>query len=229
MAFSTRRMASKAILPEETPYLRAAQQWDYRIGDARAQARNWRLMAFSSIVIAGIFAVGFAYEATRIKVAAYYVPVDEIGRPGHVELVGNVYTPSNAAIIYFLSDWTRTMFAKPTDPIVAREDLLKDFSVLRGNAATSMNQWASANDPMKDLGHVARTVAINAVLQRSGQSWQVDWTESTFTDGSKSSDVKYTGLFTVETVPPTNQSELLANPLGLHITAINWSREGVSP
>ena len=229
MAFSTRRMASKAILPEETPYLRAAQQWDYRIGDARAQARNWRLMAFSSIVIAGIFAVGFAYEATRIKVAAYYVPVDEIGRPGHVELVGNVYTPSSAAIIYFLSDWTRTMFAKPTDPIVAREDLLKDFSVLRGNAATSMNQWASANDPMKDLGHVARTVAINAVLQRSGQSWQVDWTESTFTDGSKSSDVKYTGLFTVETVPPTNQSELLANPLGLHITAINWSREGVSP
>ena len=229
MAFSTRRMASKAILPEETPYLRAAQQWDHRIGDARAQARNWRLMAFSSIAIAGIFAAGFAYEATRVKVAAYYVPVDEIGRPGHVELVGNVYTPSNAAIIYFLSEWTRTMFAKPTDPIVAREDLLKDFSVLRGNAATSMNQWASANDPMKDLGHIARTVAINAVLQRSDQSWQVDWTESTFTDGSKSNDVKYTGLFTVETVPPTNQSELLANPLGLHITAINWSREGVSP
>ena len=229
MAFSTRRMASKAILPEETPYLKAAQQWDHRIGDARAQARNWRLMAFSSIAIAGIFAAGFAYEATRVKVAAYYVPVDEIGRPGHVELVGNVYTPSNAAIIYFLSEWTRTMFAKPTDPIVAREDLLKDFSVLRGNAAISMNQWASANDPMKDLGHVARTVAINAVLQRSDQSWQVDWTESTFTEGSKSSDVKYTGLFTVETVPPTNQSELLANPLGLHITAINWSREGVSP
>jgi len=229
MAFSTRRMASKAILPEETPYLKAAQQWDHRIGDARAQARNWRLMAFSSIAIAGIFAAGFAYEATRVKVAAYYVPVDEIGRPGHVELVGNVYTPSNAAIIYFLSDWTRTMFAKPTDPIVAREDLLKDFSVLRGNAATGMNQWASANDPMKDIGHVARTVAINAVLQRSDQSWQVDWTESTFTDGSKSNDVKYTGLFTVEAVPPTNQSELLANPLGLHITAINWSREGVSP
>ena len=57
MAFSTRRMASKAILAEETPYLRAAQQWDHRIGDARAQARNWRLMAFSSIAIAGIFAV----------------------------------------------------------------------------------------------------------------------------------------------------------------------------
>ena len=229
MAFSTRRMASKAVLPEETPYLRAAQQWDHRIGDARAQARNWRLMAFSSIAIAGIFAAGFTYEASRVKIAAFYVPVSEIGRPGHVEPVGNVYTPSNAAIIYFLSDWTRTMFAKPTDPIVAREDLLKDFSVLRGTAATTMNQWASANDPMKDLGHVARTVTINAVLQRSDQSWQVDWTESTFTEGSKSNDVKYTGLFTVETVPPTNQSELLANPLGLHITAINWSREGVSP
>ena len=229
MAFSTRRMPTTAILPQETPYLRAAQQWDYRIGDARAQARNWRLMAFCSIAIAAVFAAGFAYEASRVRIAAYYVPVDEHGKPGRVEPIGNTYTPSNAAIIYFLSDWTRTMFAKPTDPIVARENLLKDFAVLRGHAATTLNEWATANDPMKDMGHVARTVTVNTVLQRSDQSWQVDWTESTFTDGSKSSDLRYTGLFTVESVPPTNQTELLANPLGLHITAISWSREGVSP
>ncbi len=30
----------------ETPYQRAAQVWDERIGSARVQARNWRYMAF---------------------------------------------------------------------------------------------------------------------------------------------------------------------------------------
>ncbi|MFX8692430.1 VirB8/TrbF family protein, partial [Acinetobacter baumannii] len=30
----------------ETPYQKASQVWDERIGAARVQARNWRLMAF---------------------------------------------------------------------------------------------------------------------------------------------------------------------------------------
>ena len=29
-----------------TPYQKAAQVWDERIGSARVQAKNWRLMAF---------------------------------------------------------------------------------------------------------------------------------------------------------------------------------------
>jgi len=34
-------------MPEPvTPYQKAAQVWDERIGSARVQARNWRLMAF---------------------------------------------------------------------------------------------------------------------------------------------------------------------------------------
>ena len=35
----------------ETPYQKAAQVWDERIGSARVQAKNWRLMAFGSLVL----------------------------------------------------------------------------------------------------------------------------------------------------------------------------------
>lgn len=31
----------------ETPYQKAGQVWDERIGSARVQARNWRLMALA--------------------------------------------------------------------------------------------------------------------------------------------------------------------------------------
>jgi type IV secretory pathway TrbF-like protein len=41
-----------ARTPEpETPYLKAAQVWDERIGSARVQAKNWRLMAFGSLAL----------------------------------------------------------------------------------------------------------------------------------------------------------------------------------
>ena len=35
----------------ETPYQRAAQVWDDRIGSARVQARNWRFMAFGCLAL----------------------------------------------------------------------------------------------------------------------------------------------------------------------------------
>jgi hypothetical protein len=68
-----------------------------------------------------------------------------------------------------------------------------------------------------------------AILQRTDTTWEVDWSETTFTDGARSGVARYTGLFSVDAVPPSNQAELLANPLGFHLNSITWSREGASP
>jgi type IV secretory pathway TrbF-like protein len=227
--FARRRLETGTSIPQDTPYQRAAQVWDDRIGSAHAHARNWRLMAFVMAGLSCIFAAGFVYEKLQTHIAAYYIPVSEIGKPGKVVLATNGYTPTNAAITYFLSDWVRTTFAKPLDPIVLRENMLRSFAVLHGKAATTMTEWANQNDPMKDVGRVARTVTVDAILQRTDQTWEVDWTEITFTDGARSGVARFTGLLSVESVPPTNQAELLANPLGLHLNSITWSREGSSP
>jgi type IV secretory pathway TrbF-like protein len=76
--FTQRRQQTGTALPQDTPYMKAAQVWDARIGDAYAHARNWRIMAFAMAGISLIFAGGFVYEATRTKIAAYYVPISEI-------------------------------------------------------------------------------------------------------------------------------------------------------
>ena len=36
-----------------TPYQRAAQVWDDRIGSARVQAKNWRLAFFGCLTLSG--------------------------------------------------------------------------------------------------------------------------------------------------------------------------------
>ena len=41
-----------------TPYQKAAQAWDERIGAARVQARNWRLMAIGCLALSAGLSAG---------------------------------------------------------------------------------------------------------------------------------------------------------------------------
>src|SRR3546814_12728164 len=64
----------------ETPYQRAGQVWAERIGSARAQARNWRLMAFGCLALTGGRSSGLVWQSTQSRVTPYVVAVDRLGR-----------------------------------------------------------------------------------------------------------------------------------------------------
>lgn len=53
-AFRRSRSSYGSIAPTLSPYAKAANDWDNRIGNARVQAHNWRLMAFGSLGLAAI-------------------------------------------------------------------------------------------------------------------------------------------------------------------------------
>src|SRR5260370_42078794 len=63
----------------ETPYQRAAQVWDERIGSARVQARNWRLIAFGNLFLAAGLAPGLLWQAAQGTLGPWGVPVDQLG------------------------------------------------------------------------------------------------------------------------------------------------------
>ena len=48
-----------------TPYQKAAQVWDERIGSARVQARNWRYMAFGCLILSAGFASALVWQSAR--------------------------------------------------------------------------------------------------------------------------------------------------------------------
>jgi type IV secretion system protein VirB5 len=48
-----------------TPYRAAAQVWDHRIGSARVQAKNWRLMAFGCLSLALLMAGGLVWRSAQ--------------------------------------------------------------------------------------------------------------------------------------------------------------------
>ena len=62
-----------------TPYQKAAQVWDERIGAARLQAKNWRLMAFGSLILSAGLALGLVWQSLRGTVTPWVVQVDRLG------------------------------------------------------------------------------------------------------------------------------------------------------
>ena len=62
-----------------TPYQRAGQVWDERIGSARVQARNWRLMAFGSLALSTGLSGGLLWQSMQSRVTPYVVEVDRLG------------------------------------------------------------------------------------------------------------------------------------------------------
>ena len=63
----------------ETPYQRAGQLWDERIGSARAQAKNWRLMAFGGLFLTTGLSAALVWQSLQSRVVPYVVAVDRLG------------------------------------------------------------------------------------------------------------------------------------------------------
>ena len=62
-----------------TPYQKAAQVWDERIGAARLQAKNWRLMVFGSLILSAGLALSLVWQSLRGTVTPWVVQVDRLG------------------------------------------------------------------------------------------------------------------------------------------------------
>lgn len=84
----------KALDPE-TPYQRAAQAWDDRIGSARIQARNWRLIAFGCLAVSAGLAGGLVWQGARGTITPWIVEVDKLGQAQTVAPATADYRPSD--------------------------------------------------------------------------------------------------------------------------------------
>ena len=81
-----------------TPYQKAAQVWDERLGSARVQARNWRFMAFGALGLAIGLSFQIAVLSTTSRVTPYVVEVERDGGVRAVAPATLSYEPSDAQI-----------------------------------------------------------------------------------------------------------------------------------
>uniref|UniRef100_E6VPJ0 Conjugal transfer protein TrbF n=1 Tax=Rhodopseudomonas palustris (strain DX-1) TaxID=652103 RepID=E6VPJ0_RHOPX len=209
----------------ETPYQKAAQVWDERIGSARVQAKNWRLMAFGSLALSAGLASALVWQSVRGTVTPWVVEVDRLGRAQTVAPATASYQPTDPQIAFHLARFIEDVRGIPADAIVLRQNWLRAYDFTTDRGASALNDYARVEDPFAKLGKAQISIEVSSVIRASPSSFRVAWLQRTYENGSLSTTERWTAILTVVLETPRDAERLRKNPLGVYVNAINWSKE----
>lgn len=226
MSLFKRPAAHYGKSPEpQTPYQRAAQVWDERIGSARVQARNWRIMAFGSLFLSAGFAAALVWQSARGTVVPWVVQVDRLGQAQSVAPATADYRPTDPQVAWHLARFIEQVRSIPADPIIVRQNWLRAYEWTTDRGAASLNDYARDNDPFTKVGRQQIAVEVSSVLRASPDSFRVAWIEKRYENGQLAGSERWTAILTIVIQTPRDAERLRANPLGIYVNAISWSRE----
>jgi type IV secretory pathway TrbF-like protein len=208
-----------------TPYQKAAQVWDERIGSARVQARNWRLMALGSLFLSGGFAAALAWQSARGTITPWVVEVDHLGQAQAVAPATPFYQATDPQIAFHLARFIEDVRGLPADAIVLRQNWLRAYDFTTDRGAVALNDYARNNDPFAKLGTTQVSVDVSSVIRASPASFRIAWTEHRYENAQLAATERWTAIVTVVIETPRDIDRLRKNPLGVYVNAINWSRE----
>jgi type IV secretion system protein VirB5 len=209
----------------QTPFHRAGQVWDDRIGSARVQARNWRLIAFGNLFLAAGLAAGLLWQAARGTVTPWVVEIDKLGQAQVLSAAVADYRPTDPQIAWHLARFVENVRSMPADPVIVRQNWLAAYDYVTDKGAVALNDHARANDPFSRVGKIQVAVEISSVIRASNDSFRVAWTERRYENAGLAATERWTAILTVVIDPPRDAEKLRKNPLGVFVHAINWSKE----
>ena len=209
----------------ETPYQRAAQVWDDRIGSARVQARNWRFMAFGSLALSMGLSAALVWQSTNGSIVPWVVQVDRLGQAQAVAPATADYQPNDPQIAFYLARFIEQVRSIPADAIIVRQNWLRAYDFTTQAGALALSDYARANDPFTKVGKQQVAVEVSSVIRASPSSFRIAWIERRYQDGALASTERWSAILTVTVQPPRDADTLRKNPLGIYVNAINWSKE----
>ncbi|RYE92316.1 MAG: conjugal transfer protein TrbF, partial [Oxalobacteraceae bacterium] len=126
----------------ETPYQRAGQLWDERIGSARVQARNWRLMAFGTLTLTCAMSGALIWQSLQSHVTPYVVEVDRLGEARAVTEAEAGYRPTDPQIAWHLAKFIENVRSVSLDPVLMRRDWLSAYGFATERGARLLGDYA---------------------------------------------------------------------------------------
>ena len=217
--------------PLDTPYRRARQEWDTRMGSAVVHAKNWRLATFASMAAVLLATGGMIYLGSLPKAVPHIIEVDRLGAASYHGPVGQAdYVPTDAVITYHLRRFIEDTREISSDLAVLKRNWLDAYTLLtpRGGRMLSAFVEKPENDPFRRAQDERVTVEVLSAVRVSGDTWQVDWRESAWDKGGNPSApprVWRAMLRTIVLAPKTPEA-MSKNPIGLYIDELHWDKVG---
>ncbi len=157
----------------ETPYQRAGQVWDDRIGSTRVQAKNWRLAFFAMLAHSGGLSAGLVWQSARGTVTPWVVQIDRLGQAQAVAPAVADYRPTDPQIAWHLARFIEEVRSIPDDPVVLRQNWLDAYNYVTDKGALALNDYARTNDPFSKIGKAQVAVDVSSVIRASDDSYRL--------------------------------------------------------
>jgi type IV secretion system protein TrbF len=209
----------------ETPYRRAQQLWDDRMGTALAHARTWRLAAFVSLGLAALAGACVIVLALRPAAVPFVIEASETGETRLVGPASANVAPTDAQIAWHLARFVEMVRSLPADPVIVRQNWLRAYDWATEGGAQALTAMASDEDPFSRIGKTTVAVEVISVVRASPTSFQLRWREQDYVQGALVNTERFSGIASVVIDPPHTPDRLAKNPLGLYVHAFTWSRD----
>ncbi len=218
MSIFKREINSFSQAKAATPYQKAAQEWDMRLGDARVQAYHWRLIGLVSLGISILLLLCLLVLIAQKRKVVYVAEVSSQGRVISVKPLADTYNPSSAEYQYFIGHFIELTMSLPLDPVIVKQNWLQAYQLVSGHAERQFSDLANQLQPFANIGKLTQTVQVENIQQITPNSYSADWTQTSYDQQGKVAKTQsYSGVFTVSNSQPSTQQEILINPLGIHI------------
>jgi type IV secretion system protein VirB5 len=215
----------------DTPYMRARQEWDKRMGSAIVHARNWRLATFVSLGATTLALGGTIYIGRLPKAVPHVIEVDRLGAAIYRGPVGETqYVPSDAVITYLLRRFITDTREISSDFAVLKRNWLDAYALVtpRGGNMLSAFVRNPDNDPFRRMHEERVTIEFLSAVRVSGDTWQLDWRESDWDKGGtlNGPPVVWRAMLRTVVQAPKTAEAMSQNPIGLYIDEMHWDKVG---
>ena len=214
----------------QTPYQKAQQEWDRRMGAATVQAANWRVIAFGLAGLLFFSTAGNIFLGAQPKAIPHFVEIDKLGQPNYLGPLDSnalrAFTPNAASLHFHLTRFITDTREISSDAAILKRNWLDAYKLVTPDAANELNAYVKEHNPFDELEKQVRvSVQVNAIVPISKETWQVDWTETTWDEhGNQTGTTAWRGTFHILLRLADTAEKLEVNPLGLFIDELHWTR-----
>jgi len=219
----------------ENPYLAARRTWNDHVGGVVASRQMAVLGGALCLLIALAAVGGMTYIGSQSKFIPMVVEVDKLGQYAAAKPLDRAQAADPRVVRASVASWITDARLVTPDVALQRKAVLRVYAMLAPNdaATAKMNEWLNgteASSPFKRAANETVSIEVETTLQQTGETWQVDWIETTRDRQGvlKSVPQRWRALvtvYTVEATAETTEEQMRDNPLGIHVRDFTWSKQ----
>ena len=181
------------------------------------ESKTWRRTSF---LIVFLFILNFFFFIISMNQQEVVPLLVNVMPSGKTQFLGEVrsgsYQVSEAVIHYEIRKFVSNLRTVSTDYQIVYEYIDLIFNMSTRDFVPVLRQIINNDSPFEQVGRIRRTVDIESVLNITGRSYNINWTEHVVDSSGRQTSSRFRAVVTIRLTTPTS-STVIRNPSGVYI------------